>query len=170
MNFIIFGEMGAGKSTVTKYLVNKFGFFNCALGEKIHSECKLHGRETREEMQEYGEAMRRIFGENIWSDYLYNRYGDRKNIVIEDGREINEFHYFSTKGFLPIAIITSDDIRLERLQNRVDYIINPETFNHVTEVRVRKCVNMCSIKIYNNLDNEELYKEIKNKLSAYLNC
>jgi len=169
MNFILFGEMGSGKSTVAKYLFNKFGYFNCALGEKIHSECKLHGKETREEMQEYGEAMVKIFGKNIWCDYLYNKYGNKNNIVIEDGRRIHELQYFSAKGFLPIAIITSDNIRLERLQKRVNYIINPETFNHKTEVQARKCIDMCDIKIYNNLDNEELYKEIENKLSKYLN-
>lgn len=169
MNIVIFGEMGAGKSTVANYLVNKYSYFKCALGEKIHSECRLHGKETRQEMQNYGQAMRKIFGENIWCDYLFNRYGNKNKIVIEDGRQVNEFYYYLAKGYLPIAVITQDDIRLERLQKRVNYTIDPNTFNHETEVQARKCVSMCDIKIYNNSTNEDLIKEVENKLGRYLN-
>jgi dephospho-CoA kinase len=160
--------MGAGKSTVAKYLTNNFNYFSCALGEKIHSECRLHGNETREEMQQYGQAMRKIFGENIWCDYLYTRYGNKEKIVIDDARQINEFYYFLAKNYLPIAVITQDDIRLQRLQKRVDYVIDVNTFNHETEVQARKCVSMCDIKIYNDSTNEDLYKEIENKLLRYI--
>lgn len=160
--------MGAGKSTVANYLVSKNEYFKCALGEKIHSECRLHGNETREEMQQYGQAMRKIFSENIWCDYLYNRYGNKEKLVIEDARQVNEFYYFLKKGYLPIAIIADDNLRLKRLQKRVNYIIDPETFNHETEVQARKCVDMCDIKIYNNSTNEDLYEEIENKLGRYI--
>lgn len=169
MNIIVFGEMGAGKSTVANYLVNKYDYFKCALGEKIHNECRLHGGETRQEMQDYGQAMRKIFGENIWCDYLYNRYGNKEKIAIEDARQINEFYYFLNKGYLPIGVITETNLRLERLQKRVSYVIDPETFNHETEIQARKCVDMCDIKIYNNSTSDDLYKEIENKLSRYLN-
>lgn len=169
MDIIIFGLMGSGKTTIANYLVNKYDYFKCALGEKIHSECRLHGGETRQEMQDYGQAMREIFGENIWCDYLYNRYGDKEKIVIEDARQVNEFYYFLSKGYLPIGVITATNLRLERLQKRVSYVIDPETFNHETEIQARKCVDMCDIKIYNNSTSEDLYKEIENKLSRYLN-
>lgn len=168
MNIILFGEMGSGKTTVAKYLVNKYEYFKCSLGEKIHAECRLHGNETREEMQNYGQSMRRIFGENIWCDYLYNRYKDKKKIIIDDGRQVNEYYYFTNKGFLPVGVLASNETRLNRLKRRVDYIINPQTFNHETEVQARRCVEMCKIKLYNNGSLDDLYKEVEKKLGGYV--
>lgn len=167
-NIIIFGEMGAGKSTVANYLAQNFGYTKCSLGVKIHSECRLHGEETRQEMQNYGQMMRKIFGENIWCDYLIKQNSDVNKIVIDDARQLNEFDYFTNKDFLPIAVITNNDIRLERLQKRVNYKINPETFQHETEVQARQCVEKCDIKIYNNSTNEDLYNEIDRKLLEYI--
>jgi len=119
-------------------------------------------------MQQYGQMMRKIFGENIWCDYLFNRYGSKERIVIDDARQVNEFNYYLLKGYLPIGVITQDNIRLERLQKRVNYIVNPQSFNHETEIQARECVGKCDIKLYNNSSNEDLYNEIENKLSKYL--
>lgn len=160
--------MGSGKTTVANYLVDKYKYFKCSLGEKIHSECRLHGKETRQEMQRYGEMMRDIFGINIWCDYLYERYNHHSPIVIDDGRQKHEFFYFLSKGYLPIGIVTEDNLRLERLQKRVNYPIDPETFNHDTELQAKKCVEMCDIKIHNNGTSEQLFREIEEKLGRYL--
>lgn len=160
MNIIIFGEMGSGKSTVAKYIKDKFDYKIFSLGSKIHSECKLHGKETRQEMQKYGQMMRQIFGENVWCDYLVESSCFEPKIVIDDARQLNEYDYFSAKGYLPIAVITDNDIRLERLSKRVNYQIDPATFNHDTEVQVRECVKKCDIKLYNNGTKEQLHKQI----------
>lgn len=171
MNIIIFGEMGSGKSTVANYLVKNYEYTKGSLGAKIHSECNLHGKETREEMQRYGQMMRKIFGENTWCDYLYKKFkykGIFDKIVIDDARQLNEYDYFMKKGFLPIAIITEDSIRLDRLQKRVNYKINPETFEHETEKQARECIKKCDIKIYNNSTEKDLYREIESKLKEYI--
>lgn len=161
--------MGSGKTTVADYLVKNYKYFKCSLGEKIHSECKLHGNETREEMQQYGEMMRKIFGINVWCDYLYKKYGSQNKIVIDDGRQIHEYLYFTRRNYFPIAVITDTNIRFERLKKRVNYNINPKTFNHETEQQARKCVDICNIKIYNNSSIDNLYKEIENKLGGLIN-
>jgi len=170
-NIILFGQMGSGKSTIARYLGQKYDYAILSLGAKIHSECKLHGNETREEMQQYGQMMRKIFGENTWCNYLYLKSKNYKKIVIDDARQLNEYNYFMNKNFLPIAIIADDEIRLERLQKRVDYKINPDSFNHETEINARKCIEMCEIKIYNNSMSEDLldlYDEIDNKLKGVI--
>ena len=160
MNIIIFGEMGSGKSTVAKYIRDKYNYKIFSLGSKIHSECKLHGEETRQEMQQYGQMMRQIFGENVWCNYLVESSYFEPRIVIDDARQLNEYDYFTNKGYLPVAVITDNDIRLERLSKRVSYQIDPETFNHDTEIQARECVKKCNIKLYNNRTEEELFKQI----------
>ena len=169
-NIILFGEMGSGKSTVAKYLCEQYGYTKLSLGEKIHSECRLHGNETREEMQKYGQMMRKIFGENIWCDYLYLRSKNYKKIVIDDARQTNEFDYFTNNFFMPIAVIADEQIRLDRLQKRVNYVVNPDTSKHKTEVQARICIEKCEIKIYNNylFNGFELHDEIDDKLRKYL--
>ena len=149
-NIILFGEMGSGKSTVAKYLCEQYGYTKLSLGEKIHSECRLHGNETREEMQNYGQMMRKIFGENVWCDYLISRSNGINRIVIDDARQINEYDYFTEKGYLPIAVIADEKLRLERLQKRVDYKINPDNCKHETEVQAMQCANKCKIKLFNS--------------------
>ena len=164
-NVALFGEMGAGKTSVAKILEDVYGYQKISLGTKIHSECKLHGSETREEMQQYGQSMRKIFGEDTWCKYLEKRlnteFKDKyKNhlIVIDDARQVNEFYYFKELGFLPIAVVANEAIRLERLRKRVNYQVNQETKNHETEKQARICIQKCDIVIENNFDNYENLK------------
>jgi hypothetical protein len=169
MNIIIFGEMGSGKSTVANYLRDTYGYSKFAFGSKIHSECRMHGSETRTEMQLYGQSMRKIFGINIWCDYVYNQSLGCNKIVIEDGRQLNEYDYYVKLGYLPVGVVTEDSKRIVRLKKRVDYLVDPNTFNHETEMQARVCINKCKIKIYNNSDDQkDLIKEIEDKLGKYL--
>ena len=160
--------MGSGKTTVANYLCDNYGYTKFSLGSKIHSESKLHGNETRQEMQNYGQAMREIFGINVWCDYVYKQSQGINKIILDDGRQENEFFYFLEKGYLPVGIVADENIRLERLKKRVNYEIDPKTFQHDTEIQVLKCINRCDIKIYNNGSYEELVQEIENKLGKYL--
>lgn len=159
-NIIIFGEMGSGKSTAAKYLCDNYRYTKLSLGEKIHSECELYGKHDREHLQKYGQMMRQVFGESIWCDYLIKRSLGIDKIVIDDARQINEYNYFTNLGYLPIAVITNRELRINRLSKRVNYEINPETFNHETEIQVRKCIEKCKIKLFNNDDLDELYEQI----------
>ena len=169
MNIILFGEMGSGKSTVANYLQDKYGYSKFSLGSKIHSECRIHGNETRTEMQNYGQAMRNIFGIDVWCNYVNDQTFDKDKVVIDDARQLNEYDYFEGLGYLTVAIVADDNKRIERLKKRVNYVVDPNTFNHETEVQARACINKCNIKIYNNSDDiEELIEAIEYKLGEYL--
>ena len=169
MNIVLFGEMGAGKSTVANYIRDTFEYTKLAFGSKIHSECKLHGKETRNEMQNYGQMMRKIFGKNVWCDYVYNQSLKYNRVVIEDGRQLNEYDYYTDLGYMPVGVITNDDIRIERLKKRINYVFDPTTSQHETEIQARTCVNKCNIQLYNNSDDiNDLIKEIENKIGQYL--
>jgi len=149
-NIILFGQMGSGKSTVAKYLCDNYGYTKFSLGEKIHSECELYGIHDREHLQAYGQMMRKVFHENIWCNYLIDRSRGIDRIVIDDARQLNEYDYFTEKGYLPIAVIADEELRLERLQKRVDYVINPDSCKHETEKQARICIEKCEIKLFNS--------------------
>ena len=161
-NIILFGEMGSGKSTVAKIFNQLYGHEIKSLGSKIHQECNLHGHETREEMQSYGQMMRKIFGKDIWCNYLYNNLEKNKPIIIDDARQLNEYNFFNSIGFIPIGITASEELRLSRLQERVNYVINKATEQHETEIQARECVEKCFYTIENNGNIENLIIKIKN--------
>jgi dephospho-CoA kinase len=163
--------MGAGKSTVAEIIAGIYGHSIQSLGAKIHSECKLHGKETREEMQQYGQMMRKVFGENVWCDYLIKKINNSKfeNTVIDDARQLNEYNYFISRGFLPVGVVSSDSIRLERLKKRVNYEVNEKTKQHETEDQARQNIKNCQIIIENNGSIEELKLQIRNKLDNIIN-
>jgi len=170
-NIIIFGCMGVGKSTVAKIINDTYGHKIYSLGKKIHLECKLHGKETREEMQAYGQAMRKIFGINIWCDYLENQaFNSFHNspIAIDDARQLNEFDYFTAKDFVTVGIIANEDIRLDRLRKRVNYVVNKETEQHETEIQARECIDKCNFIIENNGSIDDLYTNTLNKLNKII--
>ena len=154
--------MGSGKSTIAKIFNQLYGHEIKSLGSKIHSECKLYRQENRETMQAYGQIMRKIFGENIWCNYLYNNLEKNKPIIIDDARQLNEYNFFNSIGFIPIGIKASEELRLSRLQNRVNYTINKATEQHETEIQARECVEKCFYTIENNGDLDDLMIKIKN--------
>ena len=169
MDIIIFGQMGAGKSTVANYLRDNYGYSKLSLGAKIHSECELYKMHDRNHMQKYGQMMREVFHQNIWCDYVKHQSINTDKVIIDDARQINEYNYFTDLGYLPIAVVADDNKRIERLNKRVNYAVDPNTFNHETEVQARACINKCEIKIYNNSDDiNELIEAIEFKLGEYL--
>jgi len=171
MNIIIFGLMGAGKSTVANYLRDTYRYTKLSFGSKIHSECKLYGMHDREHLQAYGQMMRKVFNENIWCDYVYNKSQSLGNgkVIIDDGRQLNEYDYYKDLGYLTVGVITNEDKRIERLKKRVNYVIDPKTFNHETEIQAQECVNKCEIKIYNNSDDKEnLFRDIEYELKGWI--
>ena len=171
MNIIIFGLMGAGKSTVANYLRDTYRYTKLSFGSKIHSECELYNMHDREHLQTYGQMMRKVFNENIWCDYVYKQSQSlgNGNVIIDDGRQNNEFQYYSDLGYLTVAVIANDDKRIERLKKRVDYVIDPKTFNHETEIQAQQCVNKCKIRLYNNDDSmNNLISAIEYKLREYI--
>lgn len=162
-NIIIFGQMGAGKSTLAKLLQSNYGYEVLHLGEKIHSECRLHGSETREEMQQYGQAMRNIFGQDVWCNYLMQKIETEYAgvpVVIDDGRQINELVYFKSMGFITLGIKTNFNIRYDRLSKRVSYKINEDSFYHETEVQAGLSYEVCKYQINNNGSLDDLIKEL----------
>ena len=166
MNIIIFGKMGAGKSTVARAIVHNFDVMFApmhiaSLGKKIHSETRLHGSETREEMQRYGQAMREIFGIDVWCDSLHRQVlATKLDTVIDDGRQVNELQYFADRGYVTIGVDAIDEVRRNRIVARTGKKPSIEEMNHDTENQAGVCVRCCDYKIRNDGTLDELQLQI----------
>lgn len=174
MNIILFGQAGAGKTTIANILLDSGkGYVKGSLGKKIHDECAFHGKESREEMQKYGQAMREIFGIDVWNQYLYNilnnhvyRSLDNERVVIDDGRQLNEFDFWTEKRFLTVGVKADFEIRKLRIWEREGKILTEEQAQHETELQAAKCIEKCKIIIENNGTWEELRSRIENNLGG----
>lgn len=116
---------GAGKDTVADYIVNKFYGNNAvkrALGKPIHelAEQFANGKIERHHLQDLGESIRNIFGEEAWIKYLDDKTKEIKEpLVIPDIRKLIEYsHYCVEKGFLPLYIYVDPQVAKERLVER----------------------------------------------------
>ena len=170
-DIIIFGQMGSGKTTIAHTIMNKNTHIRLGLGDKIHLECMLHGNHTRKEKQDYGQAMRKVFGIDVWCDYLWKRYhwlrvmweedGEKcKYLVIDDGRQLNELKFFKERSFYTIGVKTEIDLRQARLFERNGYITPYEDFSHDTEIQAKECVGRCDVIIENNGTIQELIDKV----------
>lgn len=175
---IIFGKMGSGKETVANY------FFRVHRGEtgqipvikKLSQKMNeiiidLTGRKpTRNEKQSFGQFCRTLFGEDVWNDRLYKEYRYKyKNVpvIIEDGRQVNEFEFWKDKGFVTIYVDAPYDLRFKRLRERDGY---DQSFfaNHETETGVEKIKHWCDVTIVNDKTVEDLRSQLYWVYNRYL--
>jgi dephospho-CoA kinase len=159
-NIILFGPMGAGTSTVARIISDRLGYRIGSLGDKIHDECDIHGKRSRKEMQKYGQMMRGIFGDDVWCIYLHNklhnhpgRHLEYEKVVIDDGRQQNEYEYWTQKGFVPVGVTAKEHVRRKRVLQRTGTELRIGELTHETEQRARNCVSRCKYVIHNDSDS-----------------
>lgn len=177
MSIIIFGEIGAGKDTVAEMFAKELNGEIAKLGKRIRNDVdelydiipQKHNR--RKLYQDYGQGMRKVFGEDVWNLILHNSIKDgidKGNVyIIADARQSNEFTYWTNIGFIPVAVVADEHIRKHRIQKR-DGFDQSANFNHETEINARKITQKIkdleptgrAFTIVNNGTLDELSKTI----------
>lgn len=130
---------GSGKDTVADMISNlaqndNLSYQKLSLGMGIYDICEElkpdHiGRMPRNYLQDVGEQMRSIFGENVWIEktdrVIFNNHNiadgnlNPDGYIIPDVRKFLEFsHYVVEKKFLPLYIKVNQDVARERLTAR----------------------------------------------------
>lgn len=101
--------------------------------KKISKELMYAGgieQEDRTAYQSVGQEMRRIFGDLVWCAAVEKRiaeikskWGRSKNyiFIIDDGRQYNEYDYWTGKGFTAVGITADLETRIERVLKRDGY-------------------------------------------------
>lgn len=156
MKIALFGKMRSGKNTVADILKEQYEFKEFAFGDgigeiitKYFPEAFVNGK-PRRHYQHIGQELRKL-NPDVWVNYLFrsvNHYltqeqadsliMNRKaneNIVITDGRQLNEAERLKEAGYIIIKVETPEDIRIQRIKESGDNF-SPEQLNHETEKQV----------------------------------
>lgn len=166
VNIILFGKAHSGKSTIAKLSGLKCYSLADKVKETFTEVSKIFGQpidindlynenkeKYRQNLQFYAtEIFKDLTYENIWCDVLVNSMNDYDNIIIDDGRFINEYKYFKKLDFVTIKVISDNQLNL----------------NHRSEKELDNIE--CDYTIYNHgKSKDELEREIKeiiNKLKT----
>jgi dephospho-CoA kinase len=164
----ISGPIRAGKTTVSDYISNKYGYTRITNSEILSSILnKLDTPVTRESLRKLGESMLSILGNDILAKSLADRTNDFP-IVVDGIRYLDEIKYYRSKvNFYLISVSADENLRLNRamLSNS-----NKDNFNTIEEFKTlstsRSELEIYSIKeesdiiIENNSSLNKLYRDI----------
>lgn len=193
MNIAIMASSGgSGKDTVAKMIQDLANQQNKSLrieslGGPIHKACEelmINGKPERQHLQKYGEVTRKIFGENVWMNYLDQKVadGNQDGVIIPDVRKLLEFsHYCVERDYQPLYISCSPEVARQRLLKR-DGSYNEASMRNSIETQLkfieelfvasdlwdndeRGCyVEIAGVKVYaitNDYTEEELLNQVK---------
>lgn len=179
MKVALFGKMRSGKDTVGKILIEEYGFRRFAFGDGIGKIIKEYfpeawaGGKPRKHYQFIGQQLREL-NPDVWINYLINNvweegipyriFGKEFNVVVTDGRQVNEAEKLKEDGYLIIKVTTPEEIRIERMKQLGD-VFTAEQLNHETELQVDKV--QADIEIINDGTLEELMVKVQKVLSEY---
>lgn len=179
MKVALFGKIRSGKDTVGKILIKEYGFQRFAFGDgigeiidKYFPEARVYGK-PRKHYQHIGQKLREL-NPNVWINYLLQTVwesgrasrvsGDEFNVVITDGRQLNEAEKMKKEGYLIIKVTTPDELRVERMKALGD-IFEPEDLQHETELQVD--LIQPDVEIINDGSLEDLKDRVQAVLRAY---
>lgn len=177
MKIALFGKMRSGKDTVAKILIEEYGFTRYGFGDGIGRVIKEYfpeawaGGKPRGHYQFIGQQFRKL-NEYVWIDYTLNTifedgrpyriFGKEFNVVIADGRQLNEAKRLKEAGYLIVKVETPEELRIQRMKELGD-VFSPEQLNHETELQVDMIEP--DVLILNDGTLEELEEKVQKMLS-----
>ncbi len=175
------GPIASGKGVIADYLVNK-GFGYVKLSDILREELVQSGKQvTRESLQNYGNFLRQKYGGNILAEKAIKKFIGREIPVVIDGvRNPSEVSYLKRVVCATVIGVDADDnIRLERYLKRSvargEDGLTEEDFYKANDrdlgigesfsgQQVAKCLLMADINLENNGSQEDLIKQLEEKL------
>lgn len=180
MKIALFGKIRSGKDTVGKILIKEHGFKRFAFGdgigriiEEYFPEAFADGK-PRKYYQFIGQQLR-VLNPDVWVNYLLSEvnqaetynwdvHGNGLNIVVTDGRQLNEAERLKKEGYLIIKVICPEDIRIKRMEALGD-VYSPEDLQHETELQVDAITP--DVEILNDGTLMDLYVKIQKLVQDY---
>jgi adenylate kinase family enzyme len=170
MKLAITGKMGSGKTSIAKYLVEKYNFTKFSFADDV----KLYATEIfdinikikdRKLLQQFATKMKEI-DENIWIKRLDNKIKDKDisdNIIIDDLRYPNEELYLISNGFKILKLDIDTELQNNRLKNTYinDFDIHIECKKHDSEMHTQFFYHDFYYFINTNTE-KNIYKYIDN--------
>ncbi len=175
------GEMGAGKTTLTNYLKERYGAVSFRFSTMLRDVLqRLHIPEERATLQKLSTLLRQEFGDDLMSKVIA---GDAKNspeqfIITEGIRRPTDMTYLAElPGFHLVALTAESRTRFERItargENPDDRTKTWKTFQNEArqeaEQEVSGLIQRAELLIDNNGSIENLYLQadaLMQKLNA----
>lgn len=187
MKIALFGKIRSGKDTVGKILIEEYGFNRFAFGDGIGEIIQKYfpeaweGGKPRKHYQHIGQQLR-VLNPDVWINYLLTKVKEGElnsyqtweqwvhnpkpfNVVVTDGRQVNEAEKLRKEGYLIVRVTTDSAIRLARMEALGD-VFNKEDLLHETELNVDLIDP--DVEIFNNGTLEELKDNIQKMLGGIL--
>jgi len=168
----IIGEMGAGKSTITSYLKEKYGAvtfrFSDMLGDILE---RLHIEPARENFQDLSTALRQTFGEDIMSQDIARDVAEAAAdfIITEGVRRPTDVAYLrALPGYRLVSLVAAERTRYERLLKRSEKTDDQtktwadfqKEGQKETETKIKEVAAGADFIVDNNGPLEELYRQM----------
>ncbi|MBS3090391.1 dephospho-CoA kinase [Candidatus Pacearchaeota archaeon] len=174
----LLGTIGAGKTTVSDYLIKKHGFYRVGMGDLVREVTRQEGMElTRENLQAIQEKYRDKYGQEYFIretiERLSNSAGNR--LLIDGIRTPVDAGEAKKAGAVLVLIDAPKKVRYERLKARKREG-DAQTFEHFLKQEKREwemlhfksTLKYVEYKIENSGSVKELYKKIDDLLSKLI--
>lgn len=173
---LICGNAGAGKTTITKMITEKYNkYVNIALGDKVKeltfkllkifnipitSIDDLYDTEKKKQYRYYlqniaTEAIRETFGKDIWCNLIYETVKNNDFVIISDIRFMNEVEYFTEKFKKSVHVIKVVKNDIEIMNHQSETEIN--TLPYDTLIENNGTLEQLQSKVINIVDSIEYY-------------
>ena len=173
------GEMGAGKTTATNYLKQKYGAVSFRFSDALRDVLnRLHLEHTRENLQTLSTFFRQNFGEDILSKILAEdvKKTDASLIITEGIRRPTDVTYLKAlDNFFIVALNVDERARYERIVERSE---NPDDHSKTweqfqaegrqeAEQKIAEIAAEATETIDNNGSLENLYRQLDGLVTRY---
>jgi len=114
------GRIGAGKTTASKYIVQRYGFKNLSFVDRLLApRLRAQNRTVnRQNLQEIGRELYLKYGDIVLTQWLLEDIDPTQEWLIDDIRYPSTAKYIKerfTDRFVLMAVCTEQDVRYERV-------------------------------------------------------
>ncbi len=178
------GTIGSGKSSIASYLKNK-GFQYITISDIIREEAIKKGIFIqRKELQDLGNQMRKLKGNNYWAQRVIKKISQDENWIIDGIRNLGEVEELKKlENFILVGIDAPEELRLIRAKRRNSEKVSsdPKDIEELKHLEARdrgigepdygqqvlKCLQIAEHTIINDKSLEELHNRIDQILKYY---
>lgn len=163
----ITGRIGAGKTSVGKYLESKYGFFYVRYSQVL-SEWMAKDPESRAHLQAVGWEVMAGGMQQELNDRLIGRLESRRDCVVDGLRHPLDFENLSTtfpSQFRLLCIESPEEMRWHRLQRRYPEF---EAFQRADSHPVEQHIDSLRDKTFAALKNDRTLEELYRSVGAVL--